>query len=265
MMVDIDPVLFSLGPIQIRWYGLAYVVGFFNGGLILRYLARRGFFPVAEKTVDSLITYLLVGMFLGARLAYVFIYNWDYYQHNLTELLSVWKGGLSFHGAVVGMVLGALVFARRQGLALICVTDSMALAGAQGSFFGRLGNFINGELYGRITEVPWGMVFREGGPYPRHPSQIYQALTEGVLLSLTLWAFFKWGRHRPGTLTAVFLAGHGILRFAVEFFRQPDRELGYYFSWMTMGQILCALMILTGAFVWVYTGRFYSSSVTSNR
>ena len=246
MYVDFDPVIFSVGSLQVRWYGLMYVVGFVNGGFILKYLANKGFFQVSKKQVDSLITYLLVGMFLGARLAYVFIYNWDYYKNHLSELLSVWQGGLSFHGAIVGMVFAAGLFARNNRVPWLQVTDSMALAGAQGLFFGRVGNFINGELYGRVTDWRLGMIFAEGGPHPRHPSQLYEAFMEGLVLSAVLWVLFRRvGYH--GTLTMVFLIGYGVFRFAVEFFRQPDGQLGYYFGWMTMGQILCCLMVVAGA------------------
>ena len=255
MYVDFDPVLFSLGPIQVRWYGLMYVVGFVAGGVILRYLVDRGFFRVSKKQVDSLITYLLVGMFLGARLAYVFIYNWGYYKNHLLELFSVWQGGLSFHGAVVGMVLAAGLFARNNRVPWLQVTDSMALAGAQGLFFGRIGNFINGELYGRVTDWKIGMVFAGGGPLSRHPSQLYEAFMEGIVLSAVLWAMVGKVKNY-GTLTMVFLVGYGVFRFAVEFVRQPDNQLGYYFGWMTMGQILCSAMILAGVGGFFFVRRY---------
>ena len=245
MVVDFNPVFLAMGPIHLRWYGLMYVIGFLIGGKILKFLVKRGFFQVREKGVDSLITYLLIGMFLGARLSYVFIYNWSYYQNHIVEVLFVWQGGLSFHGAVIGMVLGAWVFARKHKIPLIQVTDSMALAGSQGLFFGRLGNFINGELYGRITESPLGMIFSTGGPYPRHPSQLYEGIMEGIVLSFVLWMLFKRVKIY-GILTMMFLIGYGVFRFTIEFFRQPDSELGFYFHWMTMGQILCSLMVFIG-------------------
>ncbi len=245
MVVDFDPVFFSLGPVQLRWYGLMYVIGFLIGGKILRYLIKRRFFQVQEKGADSLITHLLIGMFLGARLFYVFIYNWDYYQNHINEILFVWKGGLSFHGAVTGMVLGAWVFAKKNKIPLVQVTDSMALAGSQGLFFGRIGNFINGELYGRITESKVGMIFPLGGPNPRHPSQLYEGIMEGLVLSLILWMFFKRVKIY-GLFTVIFLMGYSVFRFVIEFFRQPDSELGLYFDWMTMGQILCSFMFFVG-------------------
>ena len=245
MTVDFNPIIFSVGPAQLRWYGLMYVIGFIVGGKILKHLVEKGFFQVEKKGVDSLITHLLIGMFLGARLAYVFIYNWSYYQNHLIEILFVWKGGLSFHGAVVGMVCAAWAFARKNNISLVQVTDCMALAGAQGLFFGRVGNFINGELYGRITTSKLGMIFPAGGPHLRHPSQLYEGIMEGIVLSIILWIFFKRVKIY-GLLTATFLIGYGVFRFIIEFFRQPDRELGLFFHWMTMGQILCTFMILIG-------------------
>lgn len=243
-VVDFDPVLLSLGPVQVRWYGLMYVVGFVAGGWLLRRLEARGFFQAGGGT-DLLVTHLLVGMFLGARLFYVLVYNWGHYRHNPGELLAVWQGGLSFHGAVVGMVLAAGLFARRRGLPWLQVTDSMALAGSPGLFFGRVGNFINGELYGRVTDWPVGMVFPSGGPWARHPSQLYEAVAEGVVLSAALW--WLAGRvRRYGTVTMAFLVGYGALRFLVEFAREPDAQLGYVLGWMTMGQVLCSLMVAAG-------------------
>ena len=254
MVVDIDPVIFSLGPLQLRWYGLMYVIGFLIGGQILKYLVRKGFFQIPEKRVDVLITYLLVGMFFGARLAYVFIYNWSYYRNHLLEIAFVWQGGLSFHGAVVGMVCGAWLFAKDNKVPLVQVTDCMALAGAQGLFFGRIGNFINGELYGRMTDLRIGMIFPAGGPHPRHPSQLYEGIMEGLVLSLILWMIFKKVKNY-GILTSVFLAGYGVFRFVIEFFRLPDSTLGFFFNWMTMGQILCSFMIVIGGLVLCQTNK----------
>lgn len=242
---SIDPVLFHLGPLQVRWYGLMYVFGYVLGAKLLGRLVDQGFFKIPKKAIDSYITYLIVGMFIGARLAYVFIYNWDEYSQNWLDIFAVWKGGLSFHGAVVGMVVSSWAFARRYQVSLLQVTDAMGLAGAPGLFFGRIGNFINGELYGRVSDVPWAMVFPDGGPFPRHPSQLYEAFLEGIVLSLILWGI-KNRTSYYGIVTAVFVAGYGIFRFGVEFFREPDVQLGYYFGLLTMGQILCLLMVLVG-------------------
>ncbi|MDD0852602.1 prolipoprotein diacylglyceryl transferase [Halobacteriovorax sp. GB3] len=243
---QIDPVIFSLGPLQVRWYGLMYVIGFLIAGFLLKKLVQRNFFKVGVEKIDSLITTMLICMFLGARLIYVFVYNWDYYSHNLAELLSVWKGGLSFHGAIIGLVVGGIIFARRNNIPWFQVMDSVALAGCPGLFFGRMGNFINGELYGRVTDSPLGMVFPNGGPYPRHPSQLYEGILEGVVLTLILWLVVRRVKVY-GIICAFFLIGYGSFRYFVEFFREADKQLGYYFAGTTtMGQILCLLMIIAG-------------------
>lgn len=246
MVVQFDPIIFSIGPLAVRWYGLMYVVGFIISGMLLKVLSKRGFFPLPSSKIDSLITHMIVGMFLGARTAYVFIYNWDYYSNNLNELLMVWQGGLSFHGALVGLILGGYVFAKRNDLTLFQVMDNSALAGCQGLFFGRIGNFINGELYGRVTDSSLGMIFPAGGPYPRHPSQLYEGILEGAVLTLILWLLLPRVK-RYGVISAVFLIGYGVFRYFVEFFREADSQLGYYLGGTTtMGQILCILMIIFG-------------------
>lgn len=250
---SIDPVIFSLGEnIQIRWYGLMYVIGFIISGYLFKVLVKDNFFKVTEAKIDSLITTMIVCMFIGARFFYVFIYNWDYYSVNMMELLSVWKGGLSFHGALVGLCVGGYIFARQNKIPWISVMDSVALAGTQGLFFGRLGNFINGELYGRPTNSWVGIIFPNGGGlYPRHASQLYEAILEGLVLSAILW-FMKGRTKIYGMIGAVFVGGYGVFRFIVEFFREPDTQLGYYFGVFTMGQILCFLMILAGIFIYLF-------------
>lgn len=249
---NIDPTLFSLGPLHVRWYGLMYVVGFVIANYLLKVLVRKGFFKVTEQKIDSLITHMLICMFIGARFFYVFIYNWDYYSQNLGDLLAVWKGGLSFHGALVGLVVGGIIFARKNNISWLQVLDSVSLAGTPGLFFGRMGNFINGELYGRITDSPVGMIFPDGGPYPRHPSQLYEAFLEGLLLTLILWFIMKKSK-TYGVVSACFLIGYGFFRYIVEFFREADAQLGYYFGGTTtMGQILCLLMIFAGCGLLVF-------------
>lgn len=246
LVVDIDPVIFSFGPLAVRWYGLMYVVGFLIGGFILTKLTKEGFLQISAKKIDSLATHIIVGMFLGARIAYVFIYNWDYYSNHLVEFFSVWKGGLSFHGAIVGMIIASHIFARKNKVPTFQIWDSLAIAGTIGLFFGRMGNFINGELYGRVTDLPWGMIFRDGGPYPRHPSQIYEGVLEGLVVFAVLFFLRKRVKYY-GVIGSVFLIGYGIARFIVEFFREADSQLGYYFGGTTtMGQILCFIMIAGG-------------------
>lgn len=246
MVVNIDPVIFSIGPVQIRWYGLMYVVGFLLAGFLFKKLIERGFFKVGKEKIDSLITTIIICMFLGARFTYVFVYNWDYYSQNLTELFSVWQGGLSFHGAVLGIVVAGYIFARKNNISWAQVMDNISLCGAPALFFGRIGNFMNGELYGRVTDSPFGLIFPSGGPYPRHPSQLYEGVFEGLILSIILWVLMRKVKYY-GIVGSVFLIGYGVFRYFIEFFREADAQLGYYFGGTTtMGQILCLLMILSG-------------------
>jgi len=241
-----DPVIFSLGPLQVRWYGLMYVIGFVIGGQLLKIMCKEGYSKISVEKIDSFITYLIIGMFIGARLTYVFVYNWEYYSQNLNELLAVWKGGLSFHGALIGMVAALVLFARKNKLKFFEVSDILAVGVGPGLFFGRIGNFINGELWGRASNVPWAMVFPDAGPYPRHPSQLYEAVLEGLVLFLVLWFSHKRFRFY-GIASGAFLLMYGTFRFVIEFFREPDSQLGFFFGGLTMGQILCFLMIMAGA------------------
>lgn len=252
-VINIDPVIFSLGPLQVRWYGLMYVIGFIIAGLLLKKLVKRGFLTIPVEKIDSLITHMLICMFLGARFFYVFIYNWDYYSSNLTELFSVWRGGLSFHGALVGLIVAGFIFSKKNKIPVSEVLDSCCLAGTQGLFFGRMGNFINGELFGRVTDSPIGLIFAGGGPYPRHPSQLYEGVMEGLVLSIILWVLVSKVK-KYGVISSAFLMGYASFRFVIEFFREPDAQLGYYLGEMfTMGQILCFFMFLLGLVALYFT------------
>ena len=252
MTLNIDPVIFHLGSLQVRWYGLMYVVGFLIAGFLGKRLSREKFFEVTEKQVDTYITYTMVGVFLGARLTYCLIYNPSYYFAHPLEIPAIWQGGLSYHGAIIGLYFAVSLFAKNYSISNLQVFDVTALIGSQGIFFGRLGNFINGELYGRITDVPWGMVFPEGGPNPRHPSQIYQSFLEGLLVFVLLW-ILKRRFKIYGLLASCYLIFYGVARFIVEFFREPDTQMGYYLGIFTMGQILCFIMILGGAVLMYYS------------
>ena len=245
-MTSIDPVIFHLGPLQIRWYGLMYVVAFVLAGYLCRPLVKQGLLKVEKKKIDTLISYTLVGMFIGARLGYILIYNWSYYSDHPVEIFYFWQGGLSFHGAVVGICSGLYLFAKKMNIPFLQALDAGALIGSQGIFWGRVGNFINGELYGRATEVPWGMVFPAGGPYPRHPSQLYEAVMEGIVLAAILWSI-KGKVRVHGIIISVFFIGYGVFRYFIEFFREPDVQMGFYWGGTTtMGQILCLLMVVFG-------------------
>lgn len=251
-IVNFNPVFLDVAGVQLTWYGLLYVLGFLLGMRVLRSLTRSGFSHIREESIDSLVFYLIIGMLLGARLTYVFIYDWDHYSDNYWEILYTWRGGLSFHGALIGFVCASWLFARREQRPLLEVTDCVAIAACPGLCLGRIGNFINGELYGRVTDVPWAMIFPSGGPLPRHPSQLYESFGEGCLLFTVLWILHSRVQ-KKGILTASFLMGYGLIRYVIEFFREPDVQLGK-FLWNTtsMGQILCFLMILAGASLLLY-------------
>ena len=247
----IPPEILRIGPVALRWYGVMYVIGYAVGIIIARRRVRRGLVPFDESAVDSLVAYLMVGMLVGARLVYVFVYDWPAYAAHPLSAIAIWKGGLSFHGAVVGMGVGCIIFARRHRVPFWTVADTLALGGTPGLFFGRIGNFINGELYGRPTTVPWAMIFpTDPQRLPRHPSQLYEAFCEGILLFPLLWFLervaVRNGWYRPGLLSGAFLIGYGVVRFLIEFTRQPDAQLGFILGPFSMGQVLSSLMIVVG-------------------
>jgi phosphatidylglycerol---prolipoprotein diacylglyceryl transferase len=244
---DFDPVAFSLGPLQVRWYGLMYLIGFLTGWALGRYRARQPGSGWTGAQVDDLVFYVALGAVLGGRIGYILFYGFDGFVRNPLVLFRVWEGGMSFHGGFLGVVLAMLLFARRHGKAFWPTTDFIAPLIPPGLFFGRIGNFINGELWGRVTDLPWGMVFRQTGDHlPRHPSQLYHMALEGIMLFVILWLFSD--RPRPTmAVSAVFLIGYGVFRSLVEFVRQPDAQLGFIaFNWLTMGQLLSLPMIVAG-------------------
>jgi len=250
----IDPVAISLGPVKIHWYGLMYVIGF----LALWYFAsRRAKQPDSGWTaeqVSDFVFYGALGVILGGRLGYMLFYNLPHYLAHPLDVFKVWQGGMSFHGGLIGVLLAMLYFARKTGKTFFTVADFFAPWVPIGLGLGRLGNFINHELWGRTTDGPWGMVFREAGPLPRHPSQLYQAALEGLALFVILWLFAR--KPRPtASVSGLFLICYGLFRILVEFVREPDPQLGYLaFGWLTMGQVLSVPMILfgVGLMVWAY-------------
>lgn len=245
----IDPVLVEIGPIAIRWYALAYIAGILLGWRYALRLARRVKSPVTAAHFDNFILWATLGIILGGRLGYVFFYKWDYYREHLSEILQIWQGGMSFHGGLLGVMFVVWRFARANKLPLLHFADLIAAAAPIGLFFGRIANFINGELFGRETTVPWAMVFPAGGDMPRHPSQLYQAGMEGILLFLILWIISRSIdiRQRAGVLTGMFFIGYGLFRFIGEFFRMPDSDLGFLWDgWLTQGQLLSLPMLGIG-------------------
>lgn len=248
----ISPVAIQIGPLAVRWYGLMYAAGYTVGFFLARHRIRTGRTTLTTSALDSLIGYLVLGMLVGARLTYVLIYDFSAYSLQPLQILALWHGGLSFHGAIAGMAVGCAAFAYRRRISVLEITDLVSVCGAPGLFFGRLGNFINAELYGRPTTVPWAMIFpTDPAQVSRHPSQLYEALGEGLILGLLLWlsdgALRKRGLYQPGADTALFLIGYGVIRFFIEFTRQPDVQLGFVLGPFSMGQLLCAMMIVAGA------------------
>jgi phosphatidylglycerol:prolipoprotein diacylglycerol transferase len=263
----IDPIAVAIGPIAIRWYALAYVVGLLGGWFYARRLAddaalwgevRR---PTATD-MDDLIVWVALGVVLGGRIGYVLFYNFDIYLAHPAEMLAVWRGGMSFHGGFIGCLLAILVFARRRGLDGLALLDVAAAVVPIGLFLGRIANFVNGELWGRpAPDFPYAVVFPQGGPVARHPSQLYEAFAEGLVLFVVLgWAVRRFGFHRPGLVGGIFVVGYALARIACEFFREPDAQLGYLFGsslaflggGVTMGMVLSLPMALAGvAAIWL--------------
>jgi phosphatidylglycerol:prolipoprotein diacylglycerol transferase len=242
----IDPVIFRIGPVAVRWYGMMYLLGFLAAYFVIRYLARYRGLPLSAEGLSDLLFYCVIGVILGGRLGYTLFYNLPYYSRHPAHILAVWEGGMSFHGGLLGVIVAALVFCLRRKLPVLLTGDILVTAATIGLGLGRLGNFINGELWGRVTDVPWGMVFPGAGPLPRHPSQLYEAFLEGPVLFLILWLLHR-RKVRVGVPFFSFFLCYGIFRFSVEFFRQPDPQLGFLWLGATMGQLLSLPMILVGA------------------
>jgi phosphatidylglycerol:prolipoprotein diacylglycerol transferase len=262
---SIDPVLLQLGPVdlpvigimtlRIHWYGLMYVLGFAASYMLVKYQLKRIDFPALTRHFENLNIVLIASLVIGGRLGYVLFYNLDYYLRHPLEIPATWSGGMAFHGAAIGTVIGGLIFARVKNIDFLSGADLYVVTIPIGLGLGRLGNFINGELFGRPTGLPWAMVFPGGGPVGRHPSQLYEALLEGLVLFCILWPLRYKPWRRPtvwphGSLLCLFFICYGLFRFLVEFVREPDPQMGLLWGGMTMGQILSLVMIgLSGLFL----------------
>lgn len=259
---QIDPVLFQFGPLAIRWYALAYIAGLLLGWALARRLTRDATDPVGIMAVDAMVNAAIIGIIIGGRLGFVLFYNPGYYLANPLEILMVWRGGMAFHGGLIGVAIAIIITARQYRLPLLMLADIVALVAPIGLLFGRLANFINGELWGRTTDLPWGMVFPNGGPLPRHPSQLYEAGLEGlVLFSLLLLLAWRGGRRWPGLITGCFLLGYAVARGLVELVREPDAHLGILPIGLTMGQLL-SLPMLAAGLVCLYLARRHAQRQT---
>lgn len=251
---NIDPVAFSIGPLAVRWYGLMYLLGFAAGWWLGLRRIKQGLAPVTRRQFDDLIFFAVLGVILGGRLGYVLFYKPAYYAANPLEIFAVWQGGMSFHGGLLGVILAMVFVARRQGVDYLRLMDFLAPLTPLGLAAGRVANFINGELWGRAMDLPWGMVFPGAGDAPRHPSQLYQAALEGLALFVILWWFSSKPRPR-GQVSGLFLIGYGLFRFLAEFAREPDSYLGFLALGFTMGQWLSVPMIAAGLALFLWSSR----------
>ena len=248
---DISPIIFSLGPIAIRWYSMAYLVGIISAWILIKRNVKRNNIPLTKENIEDLVFDVTLGIILGGRLGYVVFYGTSMFWENPLQILAIWNGGMSFHGGIIGVILALWYFSHQVNMPFLKVTDLVVLYVPIGIFLGRLANFINDELWGRVTDVAWAVRFPNGGYLPRHPSQLYEALTEGMLMFVilnVLWNF-KWVRERTGFVSGMFACLYALLRISMEQFREPDIQLGYFFNVLTMGQMLSMPFLLVG--VWV--------------
>lgn len=242
---NFDPVAFQIFSFEIRWYSLAYIIGILLGWV----LSKKIFIKNLEinKKFDDYISYLIIGIIVGGRLGYIVFYNFNYYLNNILDIFKIWEGGMSFHGGLIGVICASIVFAKKNKQDYFLYTDVVALAAPIGIFFGRLANFVNSELYGSPTEVPWAVTFVQVDNLSRHPSQLYEAVLEGIILFLILIYFRKKNYlEKPGLISALFLILYSIFRFIVEFFRVPDEQLGYLILSLSMGQIISLIFVIFG-------------------
>lgn len=250
---NIDPVAIHI-ELDIRWYSLAYMAGILGGWwLIARETAKRPLQNLTKPALDDMVLWAVLGIILGGRLGYVLFYKPDYYLSNPMEILRVWQGGMSFHGGLIGTITAFFLFCRKYKISFLALTDLLACVAPIGLFFGRIANFINGELFGRVTDAGVGMVFPTGGDFPRHPSQLYEATLEGAVLFVIMLFLLKKNslRARTGKLSGIFLILYGTFRIISEFFREPDEFLGFLFAGATMGQLLSLPMLAVGAYLFL--------------
>ncbi len=247
----IDPVALDLGPLTIRWYSLAYIAGLLLGWRFMLSLSSRLKHVIPKATIDDFLVWATLGVIFGGRIGYILFYNPAHFAANPLEIFEIWNGGMSFHGGALGVLAVTYFFCQKRNIPLLALGDLICSAAPIGIFFGRIANFINGELYGRVSDAKWAFYFPNGGSQPRHPSQLYEAMVEGLLLfSLLSLLIFKFGAlNRPGLISGIFFLGYGLGRYSIEFFREPDKHLGVFFGFVTMGQALSTPAILAG--IWL--------------
>lgn len=245
---EIDPVFFRLGPLQFRWYGLMYVLTFILSYFFLLAESRRKKLALTTDDISDLVFFGAAGVILGGRIGYILFYDLSQYIAHPMQIVAIWQGGMSFHGGMLGVITAFFIYARKKNIPFLVLNDMVAQCAPIGLGLGRIGNFINGELYGRTTDVPWGIVFPGAGMLPRHPSQLYEAILEGFLLFFIV-RFAARSSTANGVATWTACAGYGLFRFIVEFFRQPDSQIGFLFNFFSMGQLLSLPMFLIGCFM----------------
>jgi phosphatidylglycerol---prolipoprotein diacylglyceryl transferase len=251
---NLDPIAFTLGPLAVRWYGLGYLAGLLVGAAIVKWLQQKERLLPPGRWLEDLVLYMVLGVIVGGRLGEVLLYQPAYYFRHPLEIFAVWHGGMASHGGMVGVAVATYLFARKRNISYWILMDAIALAAPPGLFFGRIANFINGELVGKVSDVPWAVVFPSTDAFPRHPVQIYQALTEGPLLFLCLLAL-PYPRYGYGSRAAAFCIGYGVVRIATEFFREPDPDyLGSTFG-LTNGQLFSAVLVMAGVWLFLFQRR----------
>lgn len=244
---SLDPIAFSLGPLSVRWYGLAYLAGFIVTGFVMCRVARRWDLDLSVDDIMSIVIGVAFGVIIGGRLGYVLFYGAGYYLEHPAEIIATWDGGMSFHGGLVGAVIGGSIVCRQYKISIPTICDLAVIGATWGIFFGRCANFVNGELWGKECDLPWAVAFPSGGGVFRHPSQLYEAVLEGLVIFCVLWALSRKRPARPqGTFMGTFLMLYGVFRFLLEFVRVPDAQLGYLFGPITMGQCLSLPLVVLG-------------------
>lgn len=248
---NFSPVAFEFLAIEIRWYSLAYIFGILLGWFYCTKIL------IKDKKIiflfDDLITYIIIGVILGGRLGYVLFYNFNYYLNNISEVFMLWKGGMSFHGGLIGVLIATIIFSKKNKINCYIFLDFISLSAPIGIFLGRIANFINSELYGRETSVPWGVKFLSIDNISRHPSQIYEAIFEGLILFLLLWYISKKSSfQKPGVVSSLFIILYSLFRFILEFYRQPDQQIGYFFNIITLGQFISLIFFISGVLLYIF-------------
>ncbi|MBM4338650.1 MAG: prolipoprotein diacylglyceryl transferase [Deltaproteobacteria bacterium] len=251
MTVDFNPIMIDLGLIKVSWYGMMYVLGFIGSYLLVRYQMKKKDFGITRIEVENLYFYLIIGLMVGARLGYVLFYDLKMYLADPLQIFAVWRGGMSFHGGLIGVLVVGVLFSWKNRRSFWKVADLIIVTAPIGLGLGRIGNFINGELYGRATDLPWAMIFPRGGNVPRHPSQLYECALEGGVLFAILW-LLKDRKLPTGGLLALFIFFYGCFRFFVEFFREPDAHIGFIIGPFTLGQVFSFIMMAGGVILYSF-------------